>query len=191
MKPGSNADTKPRRAATRRMRAAAMGVAGTAAAAAIVGLALPASASPMAPARVWGTEHFQIMNTTTNPNNTTNPLIAYGMFTAAGVVVQNSSNTDTFYFRGGHFLVRHAPIKASEHQTFNPKTCFFSYSERGTFRVGNGTGRYRGIAGGGTYALSVIGIGAKLRNGTCNPSQNAPAQAQQQVIRASGELSLR
>lgn len=190
MKPGSNADSKPRRAATRRMRAAATGIAGTAAAAAIVGLALPASASPMAPARVWGTEHFQIMNTTTNPNNSTNPLIAYGLFTAAGVDVQNSRNTDTFYFSNGHFLVRHAPIVASEHQTFDPRTCFFTYSERGTFRVGHGTGRYWGISGGGTYALSVIGIGSRLRNGACNPSQNAPAQAQQQVIRAVGQLSL-
>lgn len=187
MNPGSNAGSRLRRAAKRHARAAAVGVAGTAAAVAIVGLALPASA---APARVWGTEHFQIMNTTTNPNSTTNPLIAYGLFTAAGVDVQNSSSTDTFYFSNGHFLVRHAPIKLTEHQTFNPKTCFFSYSERGTFKVGPGTGRYWGISGGGTYSLSVIGIGARLKNGACNMSQNARAVAQQQIIQAAGRLSL-
>ena len=190
MKLGSNAGSRLRRAATKRVRAATVGVAGAATAAAVVVLALPSTASAATPTHVWGTEHFQIMNTTTNPNNNTNPLIAYGLFTAAGVDVQNSANTDTFYFNNGHFHVRHAPIKASEHQTFDPKTCFFTYSERGTFSVGNGTGQYRHISGGGTYALSVIGIGAKLRNGACNPSQNAPAQAQQQVIRAVGQLSL-
>ncbi len=191
MKPEINADSGLRRAATRGVRAAAIAVAGAATAAAVVVLALPSAASAATPAHVTGTENFQIMNTTTNPHSNTNPLIAYGLFTAAGTDVQNSASTDTFYFSNGHFHVQHAPVKASEHQTFDPRTCLFTYSERGTFRVGNGTGRYQGISGGGSYALSVIGIGAKLRNGACNPSQNAPAQAQQQVIRAVGQLSLR
>jgi hypothetical protein len=175
------------RTMTGRVRAAAVAVAGTATAAAMVGLALPAAA---APARVWGTEHFQIMNTTTSPASTTSPLIAYGLFTAAGTDWQNSNSTDTFYFHGGHFKVWHAPIRNTEHHYFNPRTCFFSYSEKGTFRVGHGVGRYWGIEGGGTYTLSVIGIGDKLKNGTCNPSQTAPAEAQQQEIQATGVLSL-
>jgi hypothetical protein len=187
MKRKRNEDGR-RRTRSGRVRAAAVTVTGTAAAAAMVGLALPAAA---APARVWGTEHFQIMSTTTRPASTANPLIAYGLFTAAGADWQNSSRIDTFYFHGGYFKVWHAPIKNTEHQYFNPRTCFFSYSERGTFRVGYGVGKYWGIEGGGTYALSVIGIGGKLRNGACNPSQTAPAAAQQQEIQATGLLSLR
>jgi hypothetical protein len=66
----------------------------------------------------------------------------------------------------------------------------FSDSEQGTFKLASGTGRYRHIAGHGTYALSVIGIGAKLANGTCNQSDTAPAAAQQQLIQAVGQVRL-
>jgi hypothetical protein len=64
------------------------------------------------------------------------------------------------------------------------------YSEKGTFKLLSGTGKYKGVGGGGTYALSVIGIGAKLKNGTCNPSQTARAAGQQQEIQAVGKITL-
>jgi hypothetical protein len=158
----------------------------------VVGLAVPAGASPMAvrPAAVTGAEHFQMMNTTTSETSTTNPLIAWGLFTVPGVDKENANNTDVFKFPGGTFLVKHTTKKGTAHQSFNAKTCLFLYSEQGTFKVGSGTGAYKGISGSGTYALSVVGIGAKLKNGTCNPSQTAPAAAQQQEIAAVGKLSL-
>jgi hypothetical protein len=86
--------------------------------------------------------------------------------------------------------VTHAATPGTEHQSFNAKTCMFSDSEQGTFKLAGGTGRYRHIAGYGTYALSVIGIGAKLANGTCNPSDTAPPVAQQQLIQAVGQVWL-
>ena len=163
-----------------------------AAVATVVGLAVPAGASPMAarPAAVSGTEHFQMMNTTTSETSTTNPLIAWGLFTLPGVDKEHANNTDTFTFPGGTFLVKHATKKGTAHQSFNAKTCLFQYSEQGTLKVSSGTGKFKGISGGGTYALSVIGIGAKLKNGTCNPSQTAPAAAQQQEIAAVGKIKL-
>jgi hypothetical protein len=163
-----------------------------AAVATVLGLAVPAGASPLAarPAAISGTEHFQMMNTTTSETSTTNPLIAWGLFTLPGVDNEHANNTDTFKFPGGTFLVKHATKKGTAHQSFNPKTCLFQYSEKGTFKVGSGTGKFKGISGGGTYALSVIGIGAKLKNGMCNPSQTAPAAAQQQEIAAVGTIKL-
>ena len=86
--------------------------------------------------------------------------------------------------------MKHTPKKGSDKQSFNPKTCLFMFSEKGTFKLTGGTGKYRGISGGGTYALSVIGIGPKLKNGTCNPSQTARALGQQQEIQAVGKIKL-
>jgi hypothetical protein len=163
-----------------------------AAVATVVGLAVPAGASPLAarPSTVSGTEHFQMMNTTTSETSTTNPLIAWGLFTLPGVDVEHANNTDTFKFPGGTFLVKHATKKGTAHQSFNAKTCLFQYSEQGTLKVGSGTGKFKGISGSGTYALSVIGIGAKLKNGKCNPSETAPEAAQQQEIQAVGKIKL-
>jgi hypothetical protein len=194
MRSGNLATGLSRLAGAGRNRTALLGGTLVAAAAVTAGLALPAAASPAAAAgsaRVWGTEHFQTMNTSTSANVTTSPLIAYGLFTAAGTDRENSNGTDTFSFPGGSFLVKHAAAKGSGQPSFNAKTCLFTYSEKGTFKVSDGTGKYRGIAGGGTYALSVVGIGAKLKNGTCDPSQTAPAAAQQQEIQAVGRVSLR
>jgi hypothetical protein len=194
MRSGNLATGLIRLAGAGRNRTALLGGALVAAAAVTAGLALPAAASPAAPAgsaRVWGTEHFQTMNTSTSGSVTTNPLIAYGLFTAPGTDRENPNGTDTFSFPGGSFLVKHATAKGTAHQSFNAKTCLFQASEKGTFQVSNGTGKYRGIAGGGTYALSVVGIGAKLKNGSCNPSQTAPPAAQQQEIQAVGRVSLR
>src|ERR1700733_5246448 len=89
MKPGINGGRKV--AKTRRMRAAALGVAGAAAAAAVVGLALPASASTVTPQHhaQWGTENFQLASDSTSQTSTTTPIIAYGVFTAAGTDYQN------------------------------------------------------------------------------------------------------
>jgi hypothetical protein len=172
---------------------AALAATGAAAVATVVGLAVPAGASPLAarPAAVTGAQHFQMMNTTTSETTTTNPLLAWGLVTAAGVDKESANNNiDTFKFAGGTFLVKHATKKGTQHQSFNPKTCLFQYSEKGTFKVGSGTGKYKGISGGGTYALSVVGIGAKLKNGKCNPSQTAPAAGQQQEIQAVGTVKL-
>lgn len=182
-----------RLAGTGRKRAVMLAGTVVTAAAVTAALALPAGASQQVasrPAGVTGTQHFQAMNTTTSQNSTTNPLLAYGVITAAGTDRQNANGTDTFFFPGGRFTVKHVTAKGTARQYFNPKTCLFMYSERGTFKLSGGTGRYWGISGSGTYALSVIGISTRVKGGACNPSQTAPLAGQQQEIAAVGTVHL-
>jgi hypothetical protein len=175
-----------------RRRAVTLAVTVLAAAAVTTGLALPAGASTVAakPAGTGGTQHFQTMNTTTSQTSTTNPLLAWGVVTAAGTDRLNANGTDTFVFPGGSFTVKHVTAAGTAHQSFNPQTCLFTYSEKGTFKVSGGTGKYRGIGGSGTYALSVIGIATRLKNGACNSSGTAPLAGQQQEIAAVGQVWL-
>ncbi|TVZ02996.1 hypothetical protein EAS64_21265 [Trebonia kvetii] len=192
METGNRGTGLRRLAGTGRTRTAVLAAAGTAAAAAVVGLAVPAGAAQVTarPAAVSGTQHFQMMNTSTSQTTINNPLLAWGVITSAGVDHQNANGTDTFHLSGGTFLVKHTTKKGTQDQSFNPKTCLFMYSEKGTFKLGSGSGKYKGISGSGTYALSVIGIGPKLKNGTCNPSQTARALGQQQEIQAVGKIKL-
>jgi hypothetical protein len=179
---------------TGRKRAAITAMLG-AAVATVVGLAVPAGASPLAarPAAVTGTEHFQVMSTATN-NSPSSPLIAWGVVTGAGVDREISSNpagtkgVDTFTFAGGKFKVTHTA--KTQKQSFNARTCFFSFSETGVFTLSGGTGKYKGISGSGKYALTVIGIGPKLKSGACNPSQNARLLGQQQMIAGTASVKL-
>jgi hypothetical protein len=183
-----------RLAGTGRKRAVMLAGTVVTAAAVTTALALPAGASQVVaarPAGVTGTQHFQAMNTTTSQTSTTNPLLAYGVITAAGTDRENANGTDTFLFPGGSLTVKHVTAKGTAQQYFNPKTCLFTYSERGTFKLSGGTGRYWGISGSGTYALSVIGISTRLKNGMCNPSATAPLAGQQQQIQAVGRVTLR
>jgi hypothetical protein len=192
MQPGTNGVRRLRLAGSRGARAAVLGVAGAAAAAAIVGLAVPAGASTLTPQHhaEWGTEHFQLVSDSTSQTSTSNPVIAYGVFTDQGTDYQKSNNTDTFVFPGGKIYVSHTPAPGSGNPTFNAKTCMFSFAETGTFTLTGGTGKYRHIAGHGTYALSVIGISTRLANGQCNPSDTAPLAAQQEILQAVGQVRL-
>jgi hypothetical protein len=174
---------------TRRKRA---GLAAMVAAvvATVVGLAVPAGASPIAarPAAVTGAEHFQAV--TTSGTATTQGVIAYGLFTNYGVDHENNSNaatsTDLFAFAGGSFKVTHTTKKQS--QSVNAKACFYRYTASGTFKLSAGTGKYKGISGNGTFTLSGMGFGPKTKSGACN--ENANPVAYQQVINANGTAKL-
>ena len=134
-------------------------------------LALPAGASPVAASAAGGAEHMQMM--TTSPTATKTSLIAYGALTAAGIDKQNANGTDTLIFSGGTIGLKHTPAKGGDKQSFNNKTCLLQFTEKGTYKVTGGTGKYKGVTGSGTYLLNIIGIGPKLKSGACNPSQNA------------------
>ena len=188
------AAAKLRGLSTGRKRTAMAAMVG-AAVAAVVGLAVPAGASPIAanPAAVTGAEHFQVMSTATN-NSPNSPLIAWGVFTGAGVDRQISSNAagtkgvDSFIFSNGKFTVNHTA--KTQKQSFNAKTCFYTFSQTGVFALSGGTGKYKGISGSGKYALSVVGIGPTLKSGACNPNPNARSIANQQEIVASASVRL-
>ncbi len=59
--------------------------------------------------------------------------------------------------------------------------------EHGTYRLGNGTGKYRHISGHGTYTSRVWIVFARNHRGRC--SQSKPPAAFQQVVNARGPVS--
>jgi hypothetical protein len=162
---------------------AAAGAVMAAAAVAVSGLTA-ASASPAVGHRVSGTEHLQLMNTSTTSGN--GHLIASGVFT--GAAIDHAGNTaDLVVFRNGTFKITHAPGRG--HQSFNPRTCLGMLSLHGTYTLGHGTGRYAGISGHGKYQLSVLIIAARNSRGRCSPSGKLIAE--QQLVRAQGPATVR
>ena len=157
-------------------------IAAAAAAAAMsgAGIALASTGS----AGTAGAESFQLM--TTSATSPTSSVIAHGVFTGAAVDHQQAHNMDTFVFKNGTVRVHHANGKGR--QSFNPKTCLMTISQRGGYRITGGTGKYAGITGGGRYQLSILAVGARS-GGKC--SQNKPPVAFHQVINASGTAALK
>jgi hypothetical protein len=141
-----------------------------------------AAASARSGAAVSGTEHFQLM--TTSATATTIPVIAYGLFTAAGVD-HTGNNVDTLVFRNGSFKINHAHVPVK--QTFNPKTCLLTVTGSGPVTLFGGTGAFKGISGKPVAALSILAIAARS-NGKC--SMTKPPASFQQLIKASGKISV-
>ena len=179
-----------RLAGMRRARALTVTAMGTAALAAVIGLAVPAGASPVAarPAAIGGTEHFQ--SVTASATATKQPVMAWGPFAAGGVDHESNSNantsTDLFVFAGGSFKVTHTGKSMS--QSGNAKTCFVEFIEKGTYKLSGGAGKYKGISGHGTFTVTAIAIAARTKAGKCN--ENANPVAYQQIIDASGPVTL-
>jgi hypothetical protein len=161
----------------RRTFAAAIGAVSAAAVISGTGLAA-ASVTPAAS----GTEHFQIMTTSATSKGLS--IIATGIFTAGGVDHEGSS-VATEKFPGGTFKIRHS--RGTGKQTFNPRTCLLTLNLHGTYTLGHGTGKYAGISGHGTYKLRILAIAQRV-HGKC--SQSLPPAAFQQIISASGPVSL-
>ena len=103
---------------------------------------MPAGAAPTGRPAVSGTEHFQLM--TTSATATSIPVIAYGVFTAAGVN-HTGSKVDTLVFPNGSFKINHSGVPTR--QKFNKKTCLLQVSGTGKVTLFGGTGAYKGISG--------------------------------------------
>jgi hypothetical protein len=144
-----------------------------------------ASAAPAAHAAKSGTEHFQLVTASATSNK--GPVIAYGLFGAAGT--DHMGNTvDKFVFKAGTFKVWHS--KGTGAPRFNTKTCVLTATIHGTFKVYGGTGTYAKISGHGHYVVTYIAISKRKTNGSCNSNQNALPAAVQQIIQASGPIKL-
>jgi hypothetical protein len=155
-----------------------------AAAAIAVSGAMAVAAAPAAPrATVSGTEHFQFISA--SPTSSKLSLIASGAFTASGVVHDGPNNVAKFVFAHGTITFKHTAGTGTH--SLNPKTCLLTLNLHGTYKLLDGTGKYAGITGHGTYQASLLAILAKS-GGKC--SQAAPPVAFQRVIRASGPLTL-
>lgn len=145
------------------------------------GLAVASATASAAPA-ASGTEHFQIMSTSATSSKQS--IILTGRFTAGGVD-HSGNKVDKIVVPGGTFKVTHSP--GTGPQTFNAKTCLFTINQHGTYKIGHGTGKFKGVSGHGKYVVSITGIGAKS-GGKC--SQSKPPVAFQLIIKASGPVSL-
>lgn len=73
-------------------------------------------------------------------------------------------------------------------QTLNSRTCLFTISESGTYKIGGGTGKYAGISGSGTYVASVLAVFARNSKGKC--LSNAAPPTFQLVINGHGPVKL-
>ena len=140
------------------------------------------TAASAASTGVSGTEFTQIM--TTSATSPTESIIVHGLFTDYGVD-HSGNNVDTIVLQQGSYKVAH-PVTSTSTQS-NPATCFSQITEKGTFRVFDGTGKYAGISGHGTFRASVLFIAPRV-SGKC--SQTQPPVAFQLVITASGPASL-
>ncbi len=164
----------------RRLLAAA--VAAAAGTIAVTGVTA-ASATPRTQPAISGTEHVQVMSTSTTSSPAT--AIAYGAFTAAGTAKLGSARVGTIAFPGGTIKLSHHAGKGT--MRFSPRTCLAMISQPGTYKIIGGTGKYAGISGRGTYQLNLTFIAARA-NGRCSTA--APPAAQQELLRLSGPVHL-
>ena len=126
---------------------------------AVLGLAvtLIAGAGPAA-AATTGSQTFFIVQQGQNST-----LTAFGPVSGSGRDVVLSDTQDRFVFDGGSVLVSHHPT--ASHDTFSPSTCIGRFTERGTYQLTGGTGKYAGASGGGTYRVDAMFQGRHTANG--------------------------
>jgi hypothetical protein len=93
---------------------------------------------------------------------------------------------DTVVFSNGSFKINHSGVPV--HFTINKKTCLIQASGTGKVTLSAGTGAYKGISGTPVATLSILGIAARNSTGACS-MKKAPV-AFQQLIKASGKITL-
>jgi hypothetical protein len=115
-----------------------------------------------------------------DPEQSGGPIAATGPIHARGTDVVISDFEDRFKFPDGNVVIKHKPDKDGTTQSFDPVTCLFTFTERGTWKTVAGTGAYTDVQGNGTYRVLAQGIG-------CN--QNKPPKVFILRIVAKGPLS--
>jgi hypothetical protein len=160
------------------MRRALAAAAGTLSIAAVITGTSVTAAS--AGAATSSTEHFRFM--TVSASSSRYSAIAWGTFTAGGTINMNSS---VVHFPRGTFRAIHHRTSAATQ--LNRKTCRLVSVEHGTYKLADGTGKYRRISGRGTYTSRVSAVLARGKRGRCSQSK-LPA-AFQQIINARGPVS--
>ena len=96
----------------------------------------------------------------TQPNH--DPIIAAtGAIHAQGIDKVTGDLTDKFKFPDGNLLIKHKPEKGSDTETFDPVTCLFTFTEKGTWKTTGGSGAYANVQGSGTYKVVGEGFGCE------------------------------
>ena len=162
------------------MRRAFAAAAGTLSMAAVITGTSVTAASASASAATSSTEHFRFM--TVSASSSRYSAIAWGTFTAGGTI--NMSSSVVHFPRGTFRAIHHRTSAATQ---LNRKTCRLVSVEHGTYKLADGTGKYRRISGRGTYTSRVSAVLARGKRGRCSQSK-LPA-AFQQIINARGPVS--
>ena len=131
-----------------------------------------------------GTEHFRIMSTVATSRKLS--VIATGEFIAGGTDIPGK-NVDTAVFPDGTLRIKHHSTAFTAN--LNTRTCLFTETQRGTYRLGHGTGRFAGIGGSGRFAVHILGVFARDSQGRCTHLA-APATFQS-VATFAGSISKR
>ena len=139
-------------------------------------LAVGAMGTGVAGASSTPTEYFTATQTSESGPQT---VVAAGPISATGTDVVLARHRDSFVFPDGTLTVRHEPLTTS--QTFDGRTCTFTFSETGTYVIAKGTGAYARATGSGRYKVSGVVQG-------CDRSQ--PPTSFSLVIQAHGPLTL-
>jgi hypothetical protein len=160
------------------MRRALGAAAGTLAFAAVVAGSSITAASASASTSST-TEHFQFVTTSTSSPRAS--AIGWGVFTAGGII---NVNTGLIRFPRGTFRAIHH--RTSGVSQLNRRTCLLVSVEHGTYRLADGTGKYRHISGRGTYTSRVRAVLRRNARGRC--SQSKLPRAFQQMINARGPV---
>lgn len=117
----------------------------------------------------------------TNPNMEGGTVVGFGAIHATGEDIVISDTKDKFKFADGSLVIKHKPKAGSEQETYDPVTCYFTFREKGTWKVVKGTRAYASFTGGGgTYKVNGQGIGC---------DEKAPPEEFALMITAVGELT--
>ncbi len=119
-----------------------------------------------APASSRWAEYFHVASTSPAGPGV---IIVTGAFSDGGAEHPGRA-IDQAIFNGGSFRIDHS----TGHPTsrFNPKTCVGTITQTGPFRVYDGTGRFAGLAGSGTYHFDATYTTARTTTG-CSKTMTA------------------
>ena len=164
------------------MRSAKAGIVGIGVGTLGILAASPAMASASQPAKS-GQEYFLI-----SESGTTQTVVAHGLFTGGGKDDASHENYDILHLGGGTLRVNHPDAQSKFVGHVNPKSCFITFTITGKYTLSNGTGRFAGVSGHGSYKLVEQGILARNKKGACSQESEPIVEAGQ--VTASGPASL-
>lgn len=95
----------------------------------------------------------------TDPAESGGPIAATGPIHARGTDVVINDFRDRFKFPDGNVVIKHKPATDGSSESFDPVTCLFTFTERGTWKTVRGTGAYADVQGNGTYRVLGQGFG--------------------------------
>ena len=107
--------------------------------------------------RAQGRQVFTLIST--DKSRKDGLVAATGPVHAQGVDVAVSGLTDRFTFPDGSITIRHKVTPGSGRDSYDPVTCMFTFSEKGTWKVVKGTGAYAHAKGKGTHRVLGEGFG--------------------------------